>query len=847
MLQDLRYALRQLRETPGFAAVAILTLALGIGVNAAVFSLVDAIALRPVNAVRPHELVSLHTARQAAHRDYRPFSYAEFTALREPGPAFADVAAMHFMLAGVGRDDDLRRSAVFFTSENAFALLGAQPELGRFFSATEARPGADIPVAVASHGFWRRRGGRLDFVGSTVRVNGRPVTIVGVAPAGFTGINALVSPDLWLPLGMVGQFSAPSADRAHATDLTRADTYALTLIARLQPDLTPATLAGPLGVLERRLEALRGGASAPNERRALQAGPPSRLSIGAGPADDSGVRVFAVLLLGMAAVVLIIASLNLANMLLARNTARQREFAIRLSLGATRRQVVRQLLVEGLLLALLGGAGGLLAANWANELLAHTFNARAQAMNFPLTLDLQPEGRVLAATVLYALVATVSFSLLPALRCVRPDIAAAIRLASAGVGPADRWNRFFSLRHCLVMGQLALSLALLFAGGLFLRGALKAAHVDRGFHTENRLVAEIDFAMTRDDEPTMRRRSQAVLQRAARAAGVRQAALTTTLPYTDMEITRRVAPAETAPAAPDAPPPGSDGLFAGISSGYFQVLGVPVVRGRVFTEAEADLAGTAPVAVVDTRLAETLFSGADPLGRRIRCVDPVDDTAPVEFEIVGIVAAHRHGPQKEEFPGHLYVPLAHAPAAQVFLLVHTDKIERTAEAAATEALREELRASDPALPLLRAVPFGRLVERNMNLWLIQLGGAIFTLLGATALFLAVLGVYGISSYAVLRRTREIGIRIAVGAQPREVVRLVVRQGLKQALFALAVGAALALLAGRILSSALYDVSPADPLSLGLAAGILATASLLANWIPARRATRVDPLVALRAE
>ncbi|HLP10232.1 MAG TPA: ADOP family duplicated permease [Opitutaceae bacterium] len=845
MLQHLRFALRQLRETPGFTAVAVLTLALGIGVNTAVFSLVNAIAFSRIDAVRPQELVSLYTARQAAQRDYRPFSYAEFTALREPSPIFTDIAAMHFMLAGVGRDDDLRRSAVFFASENIFPLFGVQPALGRFFSATEARPDAGMPVAVASHSLWRRHGGRPDFVGSTVLVNGRSVTVVGVAPAGFTGINAIVSPDLWLPLGMIGQFADPFADRPRGIELARADTFVLSLIARLQPGLTPKTVAGQLGVLDQRLEALRGAASAPDEKRALQVAPPSRLSISPSPADDSGVRVFAVLVLGMASVVLVIASLNLANMLLARNTARHREFAIRLSLGATRWQVVRQLLVEGLLLAFVAGVAGFLAANWANELLAHTFNARAQAMNFPLTLALQPDARVLAATLLYVVVATLFFSLLPALRCVRPDIAAAMRLSAAGTGSTDRWNRFFSLRHCLVMGQLALSLALLFTGGLFLRGALNAAQLDRGFSTTGRVAVEMDFAMTRDDEATMRRRSQALLQHALSAPGVRQAALTTTLPYTDIETTRRLAPAETAPAAPNEPQPGSDGLFAGVSSSYFEVLGVPVVRGRAFTE--ADLAGTARVAIVDTRLAETIFPGADPLGRRLRCVNSDDSAAPTELEIVGVVAAHRHGPQKEDYPGHFFVPLAHAPAAQVFLLTRTDKVARESEIAAAEALRSELRAFDPALPLLRVVPFGTIVERNMNLWLFQLGGAIFTVLGATALLLAVLGVYGISAYAVLRRTREIGIRIAVGAQPQEVVRLVLRQGLKQALFALAIGAGLALLAGKLLASALYDVSPADPAILGLAAAILAAASLLANWLPARRATRVDPLVALRAE
>jgi predicted permease len=619
-------------------------------------------------------------------------------------------------------------------------------------------------------------------------------------------------------------------------------------MGRLNPDISQAAAVPLLPPLARRVDAIQPPELATAGARELQIQPPSRLSISTSPTQDGPVTTLAVFLIGMAGVVLLIACLNLANMFLAHGTARAKEIAIRLSLGAPRWRIVRQLLVEGLVLALAGGALGLLIALWGNDLLVQSLNGAFRAMNFSLAVELRPDASVLGATFLFCAGATLIFSLGPALKSVRVDLVRDLKQQGGEPAAASRWNRFFSGRHCLVMAQISLSLILLFSGGLFFRGALRASGLDLGFDPAGSAVAELDFSMTRTPEAAIRQKIASVLARVQELPGVRSAAIATQLPYNNIDNTRRIAPAEAAPVTgPNAQQPGADGLFTAITPDFFETIGVHLLQGRKFTSVEADNRKAPPVAIIDALMAKLLFPDGNALGRRIRYTSPPGDGSPMEMEIVGIVSGHRQEPRVGEVQPRLYVPFALGFSPDVFVAVHYGAASSLSLAAALPDLRKALRSYDPDLPVLRLVPFPDLVNSNLNLWVIRLGAVLFGAFGGIALLLAVVGVYGVKAYAVARRTREIGIRMALGAIPGNVFTLIMKQGALQTATAVFLGTILSLLIGKALASTLFGVSAADPLVLGAAIAILTGSSLLACYLPARRATKVNPIEALRSE
>jgi len=844
MFSDLRYAFRSLAKSPGFTVVAIVTLAVAIGVNTAIFSLVNGLLLRSAIPNKPAEVVNIFTARKATSRDYRQFSHAEFTALREANPIFSDIAAFNFTLAGIGRDEAMRRSFVFSVSQNFFSLIGVQPAAGRFFNSAESQPNANISVAVAGYPLWQRMGKRPDFVGSTIYVNGQPFTIIGVTPRGFTGVNLMLAPDVWLPLGVYSQLTNLIADNGPSNDLVRPTNYALNLMGRLNPGVDLQSAEPQLPMLVRRLDALQAPETATAGARELQIQKPSALSLSTEPQNDYAVTPLAWLVLCMAAVVLLIACLNLVNMLLARGTARTKEIAIRLSLGAPRWRIIRQLLAEGLLLALGGGALGLLLAQWSNDLLTGSLNSAFRAMNFSIALELRPDATVLGATLLFCLLATLIFSLGPALKSVRIDLVHDLKQQAGESATSGRWNKFFSARHCLVMAQISLSLVLLFCGGLFFRGALNAASLNLGFNPAGRVVAEIDYALTRAPETLARQKMSALLTRVQEQPGVRSGALATILPYGSFNNSQAIAPAEAATSTgTNTQKPGIDGVFSAITSDYFEAIGVPLLFGRKFTTAEVENRQAPSVAIIDARMATMLFPNGDALGRRIRYTSGTR----TEMEIVGIVSNHRQRPRVGDMKPRLYVPLAqnYSPNVSVVVRFATDNAQATASDMAE--LRKTLRAADPDLPVLRLALFTDLIDGHIELWVARLGAVMFGAFGGIALLLAVVGVYGVKAYAVAQRTREIGIHMALGAMPRNVFALIMKQGVLQVAFALVTGVILSLLIGKALSSFLVGVSPGDPIVLGTVIAILASAALLACYLPARRATKVNPIEALRAE
>jgi len=846
-MNDFRFAVRQLCKSPGFTLLAIVTLALSIGVNSAIFALVNGVVLRPMIPLRASEVVGIFTARQNASHDYRQFSHTEYRDLREnSGDLFVDLAALEFGVAGIGRDHEMRRSFAFLTSENFFSLMGVQPVRGRFYTAEECRPNANIPVVVASYAFWKRMGGRNDFIGSNLQINGRPYTVIGVTPDGFSGVSALVAPDVWLPLGVHSSLGSAFADSETLHDLAEPKNYALNLTARLRPGITIETAKSRLPALTRRFNAIQ--PSNVEGARELQIHKPSRFSISTSPEDDGPVTLIGTLLMGMAGAVLLIASLNLANMLLARGTARSKEIALRLAVGASRWRIVRQLLCEGLLLAICGGLVGLVVSVWCNDLLLHSLARLLGSMNFSFVVKLRPDATVLAVTFLFCLIATMLFSLGPALKASKADLVNDLKQQVGEPARIGRFSRFFAPRHISVMAQIALSFMLLFSAGLFFRGALKASGLNPGFVAAGDLVTELDFSLIKKDPTEARRLIFAAIQRARDLPGVKTAAVGTMLPYGNFTNSRRIMSArEALPTDPKAPDPGAGALFTAITPGYFDAIGVKLLRGRDFTQAEAENRDTPRVGIIDEEMAGKLFPNTEAVGQHIRYTQPPKDGSPNDLLVVGIVSSHRHDVQNDTLKRRLFVPLSQGYNGNVYLHVRLATKDRQAVAAFISTMRQTLRSIDPDLPILSITPFVDLTEKSVGLWIVRLGALLFGVFGGIALVLAVVGVYGVKAYAVACRTREIGIRMALGAHRRDIFALIMRQGALQTALAVTIGLLLSLAAGRVLAQILYQVSPSDPFALVASGTMLAAAALLACFFPARRATHVEPLQALRTE
>jgi putative ABC transport system permease protein len=847
MIQDVKFAVRQLMKSPGFTAVAVLTLALAIGVNSAIFALINGAVLHPMVPLRPQEVVNVFNCRQNANHDYRSFSYNEYREIRENGgDLFVDLAVLEFAVAGIGRDHEMRRSFAFLTSENYFSLMGVQPFRGRFYNAEECKPNANIAVVVASYGFWKRQGGRKDFVGSSLQINGQPYTVIGITPAGFSGASALIAPDIWVPLGIRSQLGSAFGDSETMHDLNDPKNYAFNVVGRMRSGLTIETAKSRLPVLSQRFNALQ--AADAEFVREVQIQKPSRFSLSTSPEDDGPVTLIGTLLMGMAGAVLLIACLNLANMLLARGTSRAKEIAVRLAVGASRWRIVRQLLAEGFLLAICGGVVGLILSVWCDNLLLHSLAGLLNNVNFSFVVDLTPDAAVLTVTFLFCLLATVLFSLGPALKATKADLVNDLKQQVGEPARIGRFSRFFAPRHISVMAQIALSLMLLFAAGLFFRGALKAAGLNPGFVAAGDLVTEMDFTLVKKEPVDARRETFNILQRARELPGVRAVGVGTMLPYGNFTNTRRImSTRQTLSTDPKAPDVGASSLYTAITPGYFDAIGVRLLRGREFTQAECEDKDGRRIAIIDEEMAKKLFPNEDALGQHVRYTIPPRDGSPNDLEIVGIVNTHRHDVQNETTLARLFVPYAQGYTGNAFLHVRLNTQDRQAVAGMIPTMRTMLRGIDPDLPIISIAPFVDLMERCVGLWIVRLGATLFGAFGGIALLLAVVGVYGVKAYAVACRTREIGIRMALGAHRRDIFALIMRQGAMQTGLAVVVGLALSLAAGRVLAQILYEVSPSDPFALFTSSIMLAAAALLATWLPARRAMYVNPIRALRTE
>ena len=839
--QDFRFGVRLMFRNPGFAGLAVLVLALGIGANTAIFTLVNNLILRPTPFAQPDQLVGLFSKNAKTPNSYRAFSYTEYASIRDGNTVFSNLMAESVAIVGVKEGDTTRRVFSEIVSSNYFDTFGVSLWKGRAFSLAEEKPGAAVPVVILSYEFWRQTGADPDLVGKSLWINGLSYTVIGIAREGFTGRTMVASSGVWLPLGMyeatVNDFEGikrPLSDRSN---------YCLFPVGRLKAGVSPAEADSQLGILAAQLER----ADPKNDaNQTIITHPLSRFSISTSPQDDGGLTSLSILLSGMAGLVLLIACFNLANMMLARGTARRKEFAIRLALGCGRRRILGQLMTEGFLLSVLGATLGLLFAVWGTRLLVYSLNAIS-----PITLILRttPDIRVFAAMLGFCLFSTVVFSLGPAMKASRPDVVSSLKECT-GEDAAQGRRHMFSSRNLLVVGQLALSLTLLTAAGLFVRGAFKAGNVNPGFNLNNGVLVELDAGLVGYDEEQGRAAYQRVQERLAALPGVKSVSMAATVPFGMVSLGKSVLRAED--AAPDLAEDRNQSQsvsarFNIIGKDYFHTLGVPLLRGRSFNTAEEDPASKASVAIVDDALAQKLWPNQDPLGQRI--VFRGDDKTKVNpvMTVVGVVPSLVDSLMEAKKGAHVYVPFGDAYQSDVFFHLRMLAPGAAAEATMMQDIRGAIQQADNHLPILSLKTMRAQLDQSMDMWLIRTGARMFSLLGGLALFLAVVGVYGLKAYTVARRTREIGIRMALGATVRDTLWMIMKEGLGLTLWGAGIGMALALLVGRLLSSMLYEVSPMDPVVLIAAPVLLAAVSLMASFIPARRAAKVDPMVALRYE
>ena len=660
--------------------------------------------------------------------------------------------------------------------------------------------------------------------------------MVGITPEGFTGTKALVSPELYLPLGM---YEAVINDfGGHGRPLGVRDNYALLLMGRLQPGFTEAAAAVPLAVTASRLEAAY---PAENKNQTFITRKISRLSYSTRPQTDGQLFVASALLLSMAGVVLLIASLNVANMMLARGAARKKEIAIRLALGAGRRTILQQLFAEGFVLALLGGAAGLAVAYWSTSLLI-----RSAASQAPLDLvfNAGPDGRVLAATMAFCILSTLLFALGPAWSLSKPDLVSDLKEGENALTSAGRLRRLFSRRNMLVMGQVSLSLALLVAAGLFVRSSGELAGIHPGFRLDGEVIAEVDPSLAGYDQAHGRQLYRELLDRLRAVPGVQSASVGATAPFGIISLGRLVQKAADDPTN-TASTVGCD--FNIVDADYFKTLGIPLLRGRSFLPSEAGANPGASVAVIDQSAAAQLWPNGDALGQRIRMT--IDDATHQfrEAEIVGVVGTIRQHTLSSRLDPQLYVPFPQEYQSDMNVHLRVAAAGHDAEVRMLDTVRKEIKAVDSRLPILNLRTMNQHLDASFDVWIVRTGARMFGMFGAVALLVAMVGLYGVRAYTVARRTREIGIRMALGASARDTLRLVLREGLAVTAVGIAIGLALSVALGQVVASFLYNVGGFDPVVMIGAPLALAGVSMLACYLPARRAALIDPMRALRDE
>jgi predicted permease len=813
LLQDLRFAVRSLAKHPGFAAVIVLTLALGIGADTAIFSIVNASLLRPLPYGEPDRLVQVQARRGA---DELGVSWLDYLDWKAQSRAFEDMAYFQEARIHLGLREGAEAAGAVMTTGNLFSVLRVQPVLGRGFLPEETRTGA-AKVAVISHELWTRRfGGDRGVLGQTVRIEGESHAVIGVMPPGF---HFPSNADLWVCVEPLEQeYRNPRTVRG------------MEVVGRLKPGVGSEQASADLRAVAAGL-----ARQYPDSNAGVEV-----LSVPLRDRWVGDVRTSLLLLLGACGFLLLIACANVANLLLGRAVARQREISVRTALGAGRGRLVRQLLTESLVLAGLGGAAGLLFASWGTQALLHSLISMSPA-ELPAWIRVETDATVLAFAVGVSLLVGLLFGLAPLVPAMRVDLISSLKEGSRGTdGSGSR-----QVRNLLVVSEVALALLLLLGAGLTMKSLVRLWSVQPGFQSAGvlTLTARFPFYGSEDDQARAALYQQA-LERIGSLPGVAAVGANTDLPLTGTEAWHR-----TDFALPGQSPEEAllnpKANLQRVTPGYFRAMGIPLLRGSAF--ADATYQDGAPRSIlVNRELAERLWPGRDPLGQRIAIGR--DASHRREWTVIGVVGNVRHQGLDRDSGLDLYTPFFQFPSSEALTFV----VRGDREGGETESLsgllaaaQAQIRAVSPDLLVENAGPLDRLVASA--LWRPRLWGALFGAFSAVALLLAAVGIYGVMSFTVGQRTREIGLRMALGAGRGAVARLLLGQGLRLTLTGIAAGLIGAIILGRFLSGLLYQVEPTDlPTWMGISL-LLAAVSLLATWIPTRRAMRIDPMVALRRE
>jgi predicted permease len=811
--QDIRFGFRMLAKTPGFTFIAIITMMLGIGANTTIFSVVNAILIRPLPVYQPERLVNLHSTSPDGS-SFHSFSYPDYVDYRDQNAVFDGLAAYTINTYSMTTTGQSERIFGIVTSENFFTVMGIRPALGRFYTTEENRTETGEPVAVLSHGYWQRRfAGDAQVVGQTLTLNGHAYHVIGIAPPKFTGPRVAFAPDIYVPT-----WTQPLAlaSLAHWLDDRRGGS--LEIVGRLKPGVTvQAAQANVSAIAQRIAEAYPDS----HKGKGVEVRP---TNTGLGQMETAAIGFMSVLM-AIVGLVLLIACANVAGLMLSRSAARRKEIAIRLAMGASRGRIVRQLLTESVLLFLCGGTAGLLLAAWFTDLLL----GFKPPVPFTLELDLGFDWRVLTFTLLVSLVTGIVFGLAPALQASRADVLPALKDETAGGG-----YRRSRLRSLFVIGQVAISLVLLVSTGLFLRSLQHARSLDPGMNPENVINVGFDLSIQGYDEERGKQFYRQLMERVSALPGVQSAALARNVPLTggNMELGINVEGRE--------PPQGSRSFhtdFNVIGPKYFSALGINLLRGRDFDERDKE--GAPRVAVVNETMARRFWPGEDAIGKRFY-LGQLSDGEPVE--IVGIVRDGKYRTLGEDPRPYFYLSSGQEYQPQMTLHVRTDAGNA---ANVLAALRHEVDSIDRTIPFLDVMPLTRAI--GVSLIPIKVASSVAGFFGLVGLLLAAVGIFGVVSFSVSQRTREIGIRTALGAQPTDVLKLIIAQGMRLAIIGVVLGLLASIAVTRLLASLLYGISATDAVTFIAVSGLLVLIALVASYIPARRATRVDPVTALRYE
>ncbi|HEY2799938.1 MAG TPA: ABC transporter permease [Chthoniobacterales bacterium] len=809
LLHDLRFGRRQLLKHPGFTALAIISMALGIGANTAIFSLVDTVLLRPLPVKNPSQLVELYgTMHRGA--DITLQSYPNYKDYRERNTVLSGLIAYRLCVTNLSRGATNERAWGYLVSGNYFDVLGVKPMLGRGFLPDEDKAPGAKPVAVLSYATWQKLfAGDPSAIGRTVTLNGRPYTIVGVAPKGFIGTEVAFAPQMWVPMMMAKEIEIGS----HWLDSRDSDN--LFAVGRLKPGVSTKQAQAALAVLTAQL-----GKEYPKEDAGLGVRliPPGLFI----PSIRDSVFAFSGVLAVVGGLVLLLACVNLANLLLARATERRKEIAIRLAVGATRGRLVRQLLTESVMLSLAGGGLGLLLGSWID----HAVSSLHLPSDFDLLFDVRLDMRVLVFTLALSILTGVLFSLIPALQSSKPELVPSLK--EEGSLGGFRRSR---LRNALVVVQIALSLFLLISAGLIVRSLQAAQHLHPGFNPEHAAAISFDVALQGYDKAKGQAFYKRVIEQARALPGVTSAALTESLPLSlDYNSTSIYIEGQAAKSMGDLP----TAVPRDVGPGYFRTMQIPL-RGRDFLPNENKTESR--VAVVSETFARRFFPGKDAIGKRFNFGGPNDPY----WRIIGVCGDGKYNSLGEEPTPAVYRPLLRDYTTPVTLVARGPG----SASALLSALKDETQKVDPNLTIFLA----QTLDEHMDIPLFPTRMAADALgsFGVLALFLAAIGIYGVMSYVVAGRTREIGLRMALGAQTGNIRSLILRQGMLLAAIGGGIGLVVSFGATRLLDALLYGVSAVDPMTFIVVTVLLGSIALLACWFPAHRAARVDPMVALRTE